>query len=299
MVFGHPAAASGPAPPPSAPQVLHTRIGIGAQSWVGINPNDAKAAISAWARTILQQRGIVVDVQTRIFDSQGALAAAMENDELDSATLSTEDFLALDPRFLPESIFIATRSVALSENYVLLTHRSSEIRSATDLPGKRLLIQAGSHAGLIRAWLDVLSTRPLPESGDEALRTDSPIDKPSRALLPVFFRQADACVVTSNSWATAGELNPQLRRDLRLVAMSPDLVPGLFFFHPHFQSSIRDALESAVMGLHETPAGLQVLTVFQANRMVKQPLSSLDTTRELLAERRRLRPPDPARAARP
>jgi hypothetical protein len=67
----------------------------------------------------------------------------------------------------------------------------------------------------------------------------------------------------------------------------------LFFFRRGEASKAREQLEPAVLTLHESEAGRQVLTVFQCERMVKVPGSACQATRELLAGRDRLRKPAP------
>jgi len=73
-----------------------------------------------------------------------------------------------------------------------------------------------------------------------------------------------------------------------VLAVSSEIVPALFYFRPGHTSQARELLEPAILALHESPAGQQVLTVFQCDKMVKLPVSCLDATRELLAEHDRL-----------
>jgi phosphonate transport system substrate-binding protein len=115
------------------------------------------------------------------------------------------------------------------------------------------------------------------------------IDSPSRTVLPVFFRQADASVVTSDVFEISCELNPQLKKDLQVLAISPEVVPAGFFFRTGYASDARDKLEAAMLSLHETPAGQQVLTMFQGDGMVKQPISCLESSRQLWEESGRSR----------
>jgi hypothetical protein len=74
-----------------------------------------------------------------------------------------------------------------------------------------------------------------------------------------------------------------------VLATSPALIASFFFFRPSYTGAGRQELEAALMDLHTTPAGQQVLTVFQGARMERQPLSCLETTRQLLAEFERVK----------
>jgi hypothetical protein len=83
----------------------------------------------------------------------------------------------------------------------------------------------------------------------------------------VFFRQSDACLVTTNALELACELNPQLHKDLKILTISPPLISTLFFIRPGCASSVHKTMESALLELHSTVAGQQVLTLFQGSHM--------------------------------
>src|SRR5208337_858969 len=82
----------------------------------------------------------------------------------------------------------------------------------------------------------------------------------------------------------AGELNPQLHKDLEVLMTSPPLIPAVFFFRPGYKAVAQREFEAAILQLHTTTAGQQVLIVFQGSRMEKYPLSAFDDTRHLLSQ---------------
>ena len=99
-------------------------------------------------------------------------------------------------------------------------------------------------------------------------------ENPSKAILQVFFRQTDAALVTVDAFDLTCELNPQLRRDLVVLASSPPFITAFLIFRPGYR--LREKFETALLDLHMTPGGRQVLTVFQSSRMEKRPISVLD-----------------------
>jgi ABC-type phosphate/phosphonate transport system substrate-binding protein len=137
-------------------------------------------------------------------------------------------------------------------------------------------------------WLETLLAGEKLERANQFFSELLPVESPSKSVLRVFFGQSDACLVTTNSFAVACELNPQLNRDLEILAVSPPVIPAFFFFRPGCRAETRALLEPALLDLHTKPAGEQVLTVFQCVRMEKQPLSAFDPTRRLLLEYHRL-----------
>ena len=139
--------------------------------------------------------------------------------------MSTDEFLRLKAK--PEFIFLAIRKNSFTERYVILVHRNSGITDVGDLRGRKLLLYNNPRMSLASAWVAALIGFPKTESVGMTR-----IDNTSRTVLPVFFRQADACVITSNVFEIACELNPQLQKELRVLATSPEVVSSVFFSTP-------------------------------------------------------------------
>lgn len=272
-----------PAPPSSV------RLGLSSDVWTGFNPNDANAAIRAWAQTILKQQGTLVGVENQIFRDVDQLASAVREGKIDGASILSETFLALDPKLRPGYVFLVTKQSTPFEQYVALVHRASGLANAHDLRGRKILLHHGPRMSLAPQWLETILASPLEGLPEGATKGVVRMESASRSVLGVFFRQSDACVVTTNAFALACELNPQLRRDLRVVAMSPAIVPTVFMFCPGYTGEVRDKLESAIVTLHTTPAGQQVLAVFQCDRMERYPVACLESTRQMLTEYHQLK----------
>jgi phosphonate transport system substrate-binding protein len=284
VVRGAEVAAPAAAGPHRAPQTqpASIRIGIAPGTWQGLNRNDASAAIAAWARSILAQRGSAVAADTELFDSAKGLADALHAGQVDCASMLTDQFLGLDPALQPDQIFLSVNDGSIAERYLVLVRENSAIHDLSGLRAQKLLVQATARASLAMPWLDgVLASDSLDRS-EKLLASVVRVEKPAKAVLGVYFQQAAACLVTSNAFEVACELNPKLRRDLRVLAMSPEVVPALFFFRPGYNSTAREELEPALVSLHETAAGRQVLTVFQSDRMIRRPISCLDASRKVL-----------------
>jgi phosphonate transport system substrate-binding protein len=106
--------------------------------------------------------------------------------------------------------------------------------------------------------------------------------------LPVFFGKVDGCLMTLRSFQVMGELNPQLHKQLRIIATSPALVPSGFAFRANAQSRFRAQMLTEMTRLGETKAGQQILALTQADRVEDLPVSCLDRTLDLLQEHARL-----------
>jgi len=264
------------------------RIGIGPGIWNSVNHQDATAAIKSWARSVLQQRKMSAFVESDVFETDEALTEALRQGRVDAVTLLTEQFLALDAKLQPETVYLSSTAHSTTERFVVLVRRDSGITNLAGLGGRVVEIQNKVRASLAPVWFRSLLT-PV-DSSQVKIRHLTANEKPFKSVVRVFFKQLDACVVTTNVFALSAELNPQLQQQLVVLATSPEVVPTLFFFRPDYRSPLREELEPAILGLHEAPAGQQVLTVFQTDRMTKHPISALNGTRESLETWRRAVP---------
>jgi hypothetical protein len=114
-----------------------------------------------------------------------------------------------------------------------------------DLRGKKLVRFNHSRMSLALPWLETLMAEKAIGAVDSEFSAISEADNPSRAVLQVFFHQADACLVTAGIFKIASEMNPQVGRELRVLVESPKVVPGLFFFRPGYVAEVWDQLEAA------------------------------------------------------
>jgi ABC-type phosphate/phosphonate transport system substrate-binding protein len=264
------------------------RLGTTPATFGNSSRNDTKAAITTWAKNLLMQEPSSAgpDIVT-VFDKSDELLSAYESGQLDGVTLAAEDFPRLKTR--PDALFLIRKNDSVTVRFALLVHRGSGIEDVRQLKGRKLVIHSSPTTGLAMPWLDtLLASRSLGLS-QQVFGTAIRIEAAARAILQVFFRQADACVVALDTFRTAGELNPQVDKEIKPLFVSQALVPSLFFFHPGYNPTDRGIIESAIADLDKSPTGRQVLTVFQSEKLVKMPVSVLDETLALLAEHDRIK----------
>jgi phosphonate transport system substrate-binding protein len=281
---------------PAAPAPL--RLAFSAGVLGDLNRNDAKASIIAWGKALLAQRTVSVEgVEPSVFDQTEDLFRAMQSGQNDCAAVMTDEFLARPAALESEAVYLSSKNGKTTEQYVLLVHQGSGISDLAGLKGRNLELHKSPRTSLAAAWLDTYLADHRLGPAETVFRKIVPAEKVSRIVLRVFFRQTDACVVTRDAFETMGELNPQLRKELRVLATSPEVVPSVFFFRPEFTGRVRQELEAAIVTLHETVAGRQALTVFQGDKLAKYPLSSLQSACDLVAAAARLRSPAPTTLA--
>jgi ABC-type phosphate/phosphonate transport system substrate-binding protein len=286
--FSRPMPCAGEEPQPQSDRSVF-RIGFSSMMFSDVNKNDAKAAVKAWAQTVARERGIETDSDPSILTGLDELAAALRNKQVDMVALLAEEYRALNAAVPLAPLFMAYLNGKVEEEVVLLVHRDSGIESVEDLKGRRLIIHRNPRASLAVCWLDlVLLEKGLRQTAKFLGRVDEN-NKLSSVVLPVFFRQSDACLVTRSGFDTMSELNPQLGKALKVLAVSPKMVPTLLCFRADYAPTFKDKIFAGLRDLHLSPAGQQVLTIFHSEKLEEGPASALQSALDLLAHREKLR----------
>lgn len=92
--------------------------------------------------------------------------------------------------------------------------------------------------------------------------------RPSQAILPVFFEQADACLTTQQAFDVVSELNPQVSRDLVVLERSPDIASGVLVLRTGLEPRVKASLIEVLEKLPADPEGDQILRLFRMNRLI-------------------------------
>jgi phosphonate transport system substrate-binding protein len=219
-----PAAAAG------APSPLLARAVLPADMLAGVSRKDAEIALAAWAKELGRAAATPMQTQTSILDDADAVSSTVLRGDVDVFGLATLDYLRLRETLPADPVLVGERGRGPEDEYLIVVRRDSGLATLKDLAAKRLVCQTGAAGTLSRMWLDVALHRQSLPDASRFLGEVRSVGRPSQAVLPVFFRQADAAVVTQTAYATLQELNPQLGRDLVVLSRSPKLLFSLMLF---------------------------------------------------------------------
>jgi phosphonate transport system substrate-binding protein len=272
----------------AAPASSLFRLGFSHSLFTDVNENDAEAAVKVWGQTIAKERGISTETASHIFQDTPELLKALQSKSVDAVGISMVEYAELSQAVRFNPIFVTYNSGRTREQYLLLVHRDSKLERLADLRGRSLVFHLNSRACLAQPWLDTLLLQEdgLPAAGWFGKITRSP--KLAQVILPVFFHRIDVCVATRTEYETMCELNPQIGQQLKILARSPEVVASAFCFRADYAPAFKEQLFVALRDLHKSPAGLQVLTLFQSERIEDQPASCLDSALGLLAQQAQL-----------
>jgi len=266
------------------------RLGITFKDLAVVDPADARIALEIWQKKL---NDIIGDYdlvpENYFFEDMPSLINAMKTGKINAAAIPCVDYIISREKLAVVPILVPTRGEDVLETYILLVHRHSELTDLSGLESRNLIIEKGERGRIALLWLDtLLLKRGLPESKNFH-RSVRKVDKVSQAVLPVFFRQADACIVTLDSWKTLCELNPQLKKQLHILEQSPGYLGAVFVIKKNLPLQKRERFVKTVLAAQAKPALKQILMLFRFNGMVKFKQSYLKTIEALVKENNALK----------
>jgi len=263
------------------------KVGFSSATFTEVNHNDVMAALKVWARMMAKERAIPTDPQPLLLNGLEAIRQGIQNRLVDAVALNTDEYWKLRDELDKETCIVGLNEGRPTEEYILLTHKDSGIKRIADLRGRRLFFFQSPRTSLAPYWLDtVLAQGGFRRTAEFCQITNVP--KLQSAVLPVFFRQIDACVVTLRGFRTMAELNPQMSQQLRVIASSPAMVPALFAFRHDYNDPTRNSIIKELGLMMSTPSGAQFLTLFQTGSLKASSLACLDNALELLSRHNQL-----------
>lgn len=243
------------------------RFGVIADTFSGVNENDARIALNLLLVKQLKKEFWKDEIETVVYPDIQAAMKDVRDDRVDLLTLPALDYLQVrnEIRMIPK--MISGIGSEEEQSCLLLVKKESNVSSLPGLNRKSLIVEKGVNGKLALKWLDtLLLEKSLPES-DRFFREVKYADKSSRALLPVFFGQADACVVRSFAFKTMAELNPQVGKKLMVLEGSPVFGSVLLCFRSGIEKKLADSIIGFIQKMPDHIEHRQVLLLFQVRKI--------------------------------
>ncbi len=271
---------------PVAQQSVPVRLAL-SESVVGdVNLNDARAAMKVWISLITKDLNVLID--PKLFSTTQEICDRMHRSELDAVALNVLEY-RLIADLLDTTQIVAAGGPAGLEQYVILAKQSGGLRRLSDLKGKRFCTLKSPRMCLAADWLSTVLDEGHRGPAEQFFASVSVDAKFSRVVLPVFFGQADACLTSKRGFETMCELNPQVARDLKVIASSPPMVLSFYIFRKDYHVLNRQKVIKAISGLRNTTAGQQLATLFQFEELTLKDAGCLTPALAILDAADRVR----------
>jgi len=284
VLLGLAAGTTAGAAPEGSPGLV--RLGISDSVVNDVNIADARAAMIVWLRRLGQDVRLNVQHDPQVFEPPARLEERLRHGTVDTVALNIVEFRHMMGLLDSKWVTVPVKTPFL--NYLLLVSRASGIQHLADLKGRRLLLPTGNIACIGPAWLATQLHKEGLGPPERFFAGISRETKASKLILSVLFGQAEACLTTSPSFRVMSELNPQVGKKLMPLAASPELVTSLYACRKGFSGPVREQIIRALAEVGTTPAGRQVLTLFQFEGLAFRDASCLAGSLGIIASAERL-----------
>ncbi len=233
----------------------------------GVNFKDAlDTSKIAFDRMITHQRHPDTRIKTMLVSDVHSAARKMRRKELHILILSTGDYLTLRELVPTIPILISSHANTPAEPYLLVAQKGLQLSELADLPRRRLRIEQNASRRIDMAWLEsILNKHGLPPA-NSYFSVIRPAANPARTILPVFFGQAEACLVRQSAFFTMVELNPQVGRKLAVLERSPDFAHTITCVAAYLDEALIGYIIQDAMDMDKIDAGRQLLMIAKINR---------------------------------
>jgi phosphonate transport system substrate-binding protein len=263
------------------------RIGFTGSAFQDVSNTDIKAAVSVLIQKVAWQH--FGKAESRFYETLPEMVMDLKNRKIDVLATPVEEYMEMKKQLPLDPLLITSSDNGSEMELLLLVRKDSGIRTFRDLRGRTFVIPPKNSRCLdmYTAWIETLSI----EEGSKGINTYFSSVKESRttakAIMPVFFRQADACVVTREVFDLTSELNPQISRDLTIISRKGKLSQGIIAVDRRLSEDNKERLRQAFLTLHQTPEGKQLLMLFKVRKLVPYVAGYLKGTDALYAEHSR------------
>jgi len=266
---------------------FHTAFPIGALR--NAAPADAKVAASVLLKRIADRQGY--DYSTEVPETNEEFVKGLRAQRYDFFLIESLDYLKLSNEIAMTPHFAGSSGESdPMETFLLLVRSDMAAGGLAGLEGKRLFYEKGGQS-LAQVWLEVqMAEQGLgkPESHFAEIEIRAGC---ADCALPVFFSEADACIVTQTGFEIMAELNPQLSQRLSVVEASEPMLISLMCLRDGFEERNPGQIDEVSTNLHNTPDGRQILNLMRVQRLVLWEERFITSVQALLERRRLLQKP--------
>lgn len=275
------------APIVQAATKFHTTVGFSVSTFMHVDKDRAQAITQLWTDLVDRKWGGTAS--TRVYNSLSELERAVTSKNIDLAVLLAGEYLEIREKAPMAPLFISVKENNFYDHLILVVRKDGNVRSLSDLKGGMLIQQSGLYANGRNLWLDTLLMRHGITCPNRCFSSDRKALKPSSAVLPVFFRKADACIVAASSFRVMAELNPQLRKELSILEQSPPRPSCIISVRKGLPVQQREMVLEVLGALDQSPQGKQLLTLFRMHRLAPFKPEYFVPMEDLFREHRELR----------
>ena len=263
-------------------QTPDLRVGFYDATTYAMKSADFRIGIKVWIKAFTKEQNLTIE--TRYYADAKKLAKDFEKGRLDMAVATPLVFVKyFDPKILASGIVGYEENKQKSMEVLILVRKADRHTPLNTLLKKRIAVPQVADA--IQLYIQTLALkRGLQKAGEFILTKGE-----SQAIYKLFFHKVDIAVVTQAAYDTAGELNPQVRKELAVYLKFHLYIGNFAFLRKGINPKIERLITDKAVKKLNTPRGQEVLIMFGCKTVEKCTPKDLEQTRRVYNRYLRLR----------
>ena len=157
----------------------------------------------------------------------------------------------------------------------LISKKDLKFTSFKDIKDKTLVFKKLNYK--VDAWIDKQSYKENKKSYKKLVKKIIYAKDEANALLHIFFRKADLAVISKETWNIMIELNPGIKKRVKVVAKSKEIhIFTMGFFHKRVNSKFIDSFLKTALNLDSIPRNEQMRILIRGNHIFKLNKKDID-----------------------
>jgi ABC-type phosphate/phosphonate transport system substrate-binding protein len=245
-------------------------------------PEDVAATTRILANEMNKERKDRLEFKILVSNEQDELSNYLKT-PFDLTFVSPIEYLQLKKKISIEPALVTETNKSYGDVYYLITNKKDNIKELSELKDGIIFILANSNEQVSSLWLDkILRENKLPVKS-KFFKKINYDNKATNVVLPVFFKKANASIVTEAAFDLLCELNPSIKKEASILKISEPYIRAIFCFDGRSKDEERKKfLSDYIANLHLGAYGKQLTELYMINRLVPFKESYLENIIELL-----------------
>jgi ABC-type phosphate/phosphonate transport system substrate-binding protein len=241
---------------------------------------DIKISLEFWAKELSLQTDIKMN--SFFYKNINNLKEDFDAGNIDVVAASSLVFIQyFDPSTLTDGFKSIGKDNEGQNRLLLIVQKNAKIKNLKDLKYKKIV---RLNSDLEELYLNSQLQKDFKKDTDQFFKKNIIVKKYSKAILKLFFKKADVALVTEAAFNLASEMNPQIKKRLKIIKKADlQLISSSYFRKGVDKKKIQTFKEQAFK-IHKTKRGAQILTVFKSDRVVESKLEELDSVKKIYEE---------------
>ena len=229
---------------------------------------DAIATTKILAKNIERKMELKENIDITVCKSLDELTESIKT-PFDFVLATSVEIEKLRKKYKLEPVLVNETDGAVGFEFYLITNSTQNYTNLKSLKNCSINILSKSEYNTASVWLDKLLREQnlgVKEKFFKEIKYDY---KSTNVVLPVYFNKSEAAIVSKTAFNLLCELNPQLKKTLRILDRSNPIIFGAIAFDGRSDDKKRkDFMYDILIDLHKDSYGKQMFDLFMVDKVI-------------------------------